>query len=106
MTAKGRLVNRPSLSGSRSENQEALARALTCRVRREILRAAARQCRVPLPATRAMVGMALCKAAWASSSILLGHCLAHLAHHVFDPGLTALVAQPPFFVLSGPFQGG
>ena len=40
---------------------------MTCRVRREIFRAAARQCRVPLPATRARVGMAVFKAAWASS---------------------------------------
>jgi len=38
--------------------------------------------------------------------ILLGHRLAHLAHHVFDPGFTALVALPPFLVLSCPLQGG
>ena len=38
--------------------------------------------------------------------VFLGHRLAHLAHHVFDPGFTALIAEPPFLVLSCPFQGG
>ena len=38
--------------------------------------------------------------------ILLGYGRAHLAHHVLDSGFAALVAQPPFLVLSGPFQGG
>ena len=42
----------------------------------------------------------------ADRGALLGHRLAHLAHHVLDPGFAALVALPPFFVLSGPLHCG
>ena len=83
LTNEGRLEPPSLFEWQCSQNQEAPVRALTCRVRREIFRAAVRQCRVPLPATRAMVGMALLQGGLGRFQILLGHRLAHLAHHVF-----------------------
>jgi hypothetical protein len=51
-------------------------------------------------------GSRLLKSSLRSFQILLGHGLAHVPHHVFNPGFFRLVASPTLFVLPGPFHGG
>jgi hypothetical protein len=51
-------------------------------------------------------GCRLLQSSLRSFQILLGYGLAHVPHHVFNPGFFRLVASPTLFVLPGPFHGG